>query len=71
MAVEGPVVFIRAHSMIVYRHSLGETRGPIKYTKKLAEGRGQKMGRSLKFGCYGVHMDLLFLQKSLEWRKRP
>ena len=49
MAVEGPVVFTRAHSMIVHRHSLGK---PEVIDEEASRGPGSKRGRSLKCGCY-------------------
>lgn len=37
MAVEGPVIFSLAHSVIVYRHCLGESQGD-----KEDEGRSKE-----------------------------
>ena len=38
MAVEGPVIFSLAHSVIVYRHCLGESQGDKKDEGRSKEG---------------------------------
>ena len=80
MPVEGTVIFGVAHSMIVYRHCLGESQSEIYIIRGgLGEGRVHMKGRSKEellltrnpcCGGYEVHTHPLFLSPIIVGRER-
>lgn len=63
MAVEGPVVFTRAHSMIVHRHSLGK---PEVTDEEASRGPGSKKGAKLEIWVLREYIRTFYFSKNSE-----